>query len=357
LQRQILPDGGHVTRSPGHLLEAFRVLSMVQQALDDSGRETKPALEWSLEWSLERIAPMLRFFRLGDGALAVFNGGAEEDARVIAALLARDDNEERPVAHAADSGFHRLAMGRTVVLFDAGAPPPSAYSADAHAGALAFEMTAGAHRLIVNCGSSISRDRRWAAALRSTPAHSTLTLDDTSQAAVLGEGALASLLGSRLVGGPAQVETRRLESAHGLSVEANHDAYVARFGLLHQRRMTLARGGHSLTGADRLIPIQSKAWTTTHAGKGDYRGLPFAIRFHIHPDVRLSLAQGGGSVILKLPNGEGWRFRCGGGTLAVEESIYFGGDSARRAEQLVVSGSIKNEPVESAWVFEQVGSA
>jgi uncharacterized heparinase superfamily protein len=357
LARQILPDGGHVTRSPGHLLEAFRVLLMVQQALDDSGRETKPALEWSLEWSLERIAPMLRFFRLGDGALAVFNGGSEEDARVIAALLAREGNEERPVAHAPDSGFHRLAMGRTVVLFDAGAPPPSAYSADAHAGALAFEMSAGAHRLIVNCGSSISRDRRWAAALRSTPAHSTLTLDDTSQASVLGEGTLASLLGRRLVGGPARVQTRRLESAHGLSAEANHDAYAARFGLLHQRRMTLARGGHSLTGADRLIPIPSSAWTTTHSGKSDHRGRPFAIRFHVHPDVRLSLAKGGGSVIMKLPNGEGWRFRSGGGTLAIEESIYFGDGTARRAEQMVVSGSIRNEPVESAWVFEQVGSA
>src|SRR5258706_13981355 len=121
--------------------------------------------------------------------------------------------------------------------------------------------------------------------------------------------------------------------------------------------MTLARGGHSLTGADRLIPIQSKAWTTTHAGKGDYRGLPFAIRFHIHPDVRLSLAQGGASVILKLPNGEGWRFRCGGGTLAIEESIYFGGDSGTPAEKLCCSRKFRKKPVESVCVFYRVGQA
>jgi len=353
IERQLLPDGGHVSRSPGELLEAYRVLLMVQQALAGAAVESPPVLAWGLE----RIPPMLRFFRLGDGALTVGNGGREEDPRLVSALLARDKVEERPPAHALDSGFFRLGMGRTIVLFDAGAPPSNEFSNRAHAGALAFEMSAGAHRIIVNCGSAIARDPQWDAALRSTPAHSTLTLDDRSQGTVLSEGAISSLLGPRLLGGATRVQSRRLESAHGLSVEANHDAYVGQFGLLHQRRMTLARGGTSLTGADRLIPVQSKAWTTTHNGRGDYGGLPFAIRFHVHPDVRLSLAQGGGSVILKLANGEGWRFRCGGGKLSVEASIYFGSGVARRAEQLVISGSIKNEPVECAWVFEQLGSA
>jgi uncharacterized heparinase superfamily protein len=353
IDEQILPDGGHISRSPSQCLEVLRVLLMVRDALERAERESMN----SLDWALEAVAAMVRFFRLGDGGLSVVNGGVEEDARVVAALLASDRSETPVADQAAHSRFHRLGMGRAVVLLDAGIPPPGAYSTNAHAAALAFEMSTGAQRVIVNCGSSISRDRNWEAALRSTPAHSTLTLDDVSQASVLGEGALASLLGSRLVGGPTRVEARRLESAHGLSVEASHDAYVARYGLAHQRRMTLARGGHSLAGADRLIPVQAKAWTTTHNGKGDYRGLPFAIRFHIHPDVRLSMAQGGASVLLKLPNGEGWRFRCGGSTLSVEESIYFGGGSARRAEQLVLSGNVKNEPVEAAWVFEQVGTA
>ncbi len=353
IERQLLPDGGHVSRSPAHLLEAYRVLSMVQQALGEEAKDNHPALAWALG----RIPQMLRFFRLGDGALAVFNGGHQEDARVVAELLARDEIEERPPSHAPDSGFVRLCMGRAVVLFDAGAPPSNEFSNEAHAGALAFEMSSGPHRLIVNCGSAIMRDAQWDAALRSTPAHSTLTLDDTSQGTVLGEGALSSLLGRRLLGGATLVQTRRLESAHGLSVEANHDAYVGHFGLLHQRRMTLARGGQSLTGADRLIPVQSRAWTTTHNGRGEYGGLPYAVRFHVHPDVRLSLAQGGGSVILKLANGEGWRFRCGGGKLSIEAGIYFGSGVARRAEQLVIAGSIKNEPVESTWVFEQLGSA
>ena len=73
------------------------------------------------------------------------------------------------------------------------------------------------------------------------------------------------------------------------------------------------------------------------------RPLPFAVRFHIHPDVRVSRLEGGG-ILLKLPNGEGWRFRAGGGELTVEESIYLGGDMVRRTEQLVITGQVQRYP-------------
>jgi uncharacterized heparinase superfamily protein len=346
IERQILPDGGHVSRSPEALLEAFRVLGMVQQVLDNANREVQPALRGALD----RMAPMLRFFRLGDGALAVFHGGGEADAPTISAVLEHDEAAGRPLGHAPHTGFQRLGVGRTLVLFDVGGAPPSTFSAAAHAGCLAFEMSAGTHRMIVNCGAGVADKPPWASALRSTPAHSSLTIDEASSATILNQGMLAALLGPLLTGGPTRIETRRSESPHGLVAEASHGGYVSRFGFVHQRSMTLSPRGLKLTGIDRLIP----AGTEARRGKG--RPLPFAIRFHVHPDVRLSLAQGGVSVILKLPNGEGWRFRCGG-VLAIEPSIYLGGGSVRRAEQLVVSGELRGEAVECAWLFEQVGSA
>jgi uncharacterized heparinase superfamily protein len=351
IDRQILPDGGHVSRSPAQLLDVARLLTMLKQALALTGREPDPALDQMLD----RTLLLLKFFRMGDGALAVFGGGGEEDARIIAGLVAQDQRQDQRLTHLSESGYHRLALGRGVVLFDAGAPAEGAFSTGAHAGCLSFEMSSGAHRLVVNCGAFAGGDPSWQRALRSTPAHSTLTLDERSQATVLTEGFLARLLGPRLIGGPIGVEMRRLESAHGLSVEASHDAYVAHYGLVHQRRMTLSRGGFTLTGADRIVPVNPNP----PSGHRDARnGVPYAIRFHIHPDVKLSLAQGGSSVILKLPNREGWRFRCGGGDLSVEESIYFGGGgSSRRTEQIVIRNSVKAQAAESAWVFEQVGSA
>ena len=110
----------------------------------------------------------------------------------------------------------------------------------------------------------------------------------------------------------------------------------------HERQLTLTPRGTTLTGADRLLPTE----------KTRRQILPFAIRFHIHPDIRMSPSQGG-DVILKLPNGEGWRFRAGF-PVAVEESVYLGSDTLRRTEQLVLSGTVADKPVEIAWAFEQI---
>jgi uncharacterized heparinase superfamily protein len=347
IERQILPDGGHISRSPEALLESFRVLSLVQQALDRARREIQPALRSALD----RMAPMLRFFRMGDGALALFHGGGEQDARTLEAALEQDEAAGKPLGYAPYSGFQRLAAGRVLVLLDCGLPPPGPFSTAAHAGCLAFEMSSGAHRLIVNCGMAAGETDEWRRALRSTAAHSTLTLADTPSAKVLADGMMARLLGPRLVDGPGIVEARRSESPQGLTVEASHDSYRERFGIIHRRSMMLSPRGLKLSGMDSLVP-SDPGYQAQRS-----RGLTFTIRFHVHPDVRLSLAKGGGSVILKLPNGEGWRLRCGSGALGIEESIYFGGGSARRAEQLVVSGQWSGEPIECPWLLEQVGSA
>ena len=85
-------------------------------------------------------------------------------------------------------------------------------------------------------------------------------------------------------------------------------------------------------------------------------GIGFAARFHIHPDVRVSPSQGGG-ILLKLPNGEGWRFRAGGAQITVEESVYLGTDMVRKSEQLVLTGVVANQPAEVGWVFEQINIA
>ena len=337
---QILPDGGHASRSPEALVHAYRYLVMVCDALTATGDPIPPALRSAHD----RMAPMLRFFRHGDGGLALFNGGGESDPRMIAGLLARDEVRGQPFLYAPHSGYQRLTAAKTVVVMDCGTPPLGAFANTAHAGCLAFEMSSGAQRIVVDCGAASPAHAKWESALRATAAHSTVTVADTSMAAVLSAGLARDLVGARLLGGPRSVTTNRGESSNGWTVEASHDGYVRDFGITHERRITLAPHGTALTGGDRLIPQPQKRPRETG----------FAVRFHIHPDIRVSPSQGGG-ILLKLPNGEGWRFRAGGGTLSVEESVYLGADAVRRTEQLVISGIVRDAPVELAWVFEQIG--
>ena len=117
------------------------------------------------------------------------------------------------------------------------------------------------------------------------------------------------------------------------------------FGVVLERSLTLSPRGTRLTGRDCLLRQPSRRKRAA---------VPFAIRFHIHPDVRVSPSLSG-DILLKLPNGEGWRFRHSG-SVSIEESVYAGHNGVRRAEQLVLTGQVANEPVDSAWVFEQIGT-
>ncbi len=339
IERQILADGGHVSRSPEALLSAYRHVIMVMEALSAVNEEPPHGLRNAHD----RMAPMLRFFRHADGALALFNGGAEGDPRMIAGLLARDDIRGQPFHHARHSAYQRLTAGRALCLLDCGKTLEGAFAIGAHAGAGAFELSSGNDRIVVNCGSGGLTHQAWNAALRATAAHSTLTLCDTSSAHILPAGIARDLLGPRLMGGPKEPVSRRVETPQGWTAEAMHDAYAEQFGLRHERQITMSPQGLMVTGRDRLVPVDERGSA----------GLNFAVRFHIHPDVRVSRLEGGG-ILLKLPGGEGWRFRAGGGNLEVEESVYLGGPTVRRAEQLVISGTTKDSPAEIAWVFEQI---
>jgi uncharacterized heparinase superfamily protein len=340
IARQILPDGGHISRSPEELLHAYRHVVMVIDALTAVGYRVPQ----SIMNAHDRMAPMIRFFRHGDGALALFNGGKEGDARVIASLLARDEVRGQPFVFAPHSAYQRLVAGRTLALMDVGVPPQSAFASDAHAGCLAFELSAGSQRIVVNCGSASPGQIRWESALRGTAAHSAVTVADTSMATILSRGLARDLLGPRLMGGPVTVETSRQETPDGWRVEGRHDGYVPAFGIEHTRALTLAPAGNMLLGTDTLTPKE----------KLRREGIPFAVRFHIHPDLRCSIAQGG-DVLLKTPTGEGWRFHANAGPLGIEDSIYLGGDVVRRSEQIVLSGTVRDQPVSLSWAFEQVG--
>lgn len=321
LPRQILPDGGHVERSPSRHLAALRDLIDVKAMLHAAGR--RPPAE--LEAAIDAMAPMLRLFLHGDGGLALFNGSSAEEALKIDLVLQRAGSRGRPRLSAPESGFQRLQAGRTLALVDAGAPPPPGQDGLAHAGTLSFELSVGRERLIVNCGTPGSEGgpAAWVAALRRTAAHSTLELDGRSSSEPLAVGLWS---GPGLASRPHAVSCRREEAEGATLLEMTHDGYRESLRALHRRRLYLAAAGDDLRGEDRIERSDGA------------RPVGFALRFHLHPEVQASLLQTGDAALLRLPRGGGWRFRAGGGALSIEESIYWGEERSRRSQQIVVSG-------------------
>ena len=338
LSRQILPDGCHVDRNPATTLTVLRHLIDLRTSLMIGHGLYPQALTVPevLQNAIDRMAPALRFFRHGDGALAVFNGSCEGGSALIDSALTLADAKGRPLKTARQSGYERVLAGRTLLLMDVGGPPPPGFDGLAHAGPLSFELSTGRQRMIVNCGATANGDdpeaAAWRLAMRATAAHSTLVLADTNAYGLHPDGGIAPT--------PMTVTATRHSVDGGVLIDASHDAYRPGLGLVHRRRLFLSAAGDELRGEDSLLGMD--------------RGVGFAIRFHLHPQVRTSLLRGGDALI-RMPGGAGWRLQAAGGNLGLEDSIYLGAGDRRGSRQLVVTGETGGEGALVNWVIAREG--
>ena len=340
LDKQILPDGGHISRNPALLIELLTDLLPLRQIYAAQNREAPQALLNAID----RMMPMLRLFRHGDGNLALFNGMGATPPDLLATLLSYSDARAQPIENAVHSGYQRLQAQNAVLIIDAGTPPPEAFSSEAHAGCLSFEFSDGPHRLVVNCGAppAIHEARRQMA--RQTAAHATINLDDQSSCRFLdGDSRLAITLNHPIIAGPTQVPVARAANSAGQSMRASHDGWRAAFGIDHERRLALAHDGKRLEGEDVFVTVQE--------GRLGAQGGPFALRFHLHPSVQAEPAGDGNGIALTLPSGEVWRFSCEGHAPLIEDSIFFAApDGARPTKMILVTGRIA-ETASLRWSF------
>jgi uncharacterized heparinase superfamily protein len=330
LQAQLLPDGGHIARSPAVQFSVLRDLIDVRAALAAVGKHPPP----EVAGAIERMAPVLRALRHGDGRLALFHGAKEHARTAIDTVLVASQSKERAAPMLPDSGFARLAAGRTLIVADVGPPPPVP---NAHAGLLAFELSDGEDRLVVNCGAFIGDDPHWRAALRSTAAHSTVTIGETN----------AAELRPRWWRPARRVAAigKRRETDGAVWLDARHDGYRHRFGVLHERRLYIDATGGDVRGEDTL--------SAPGAGAGERA---FRVRFHLHPAVEADAGGDGASLQLRSPGGS-WKFVCAGGTPSLEESAYLGrSDQPQPTRQIVISGPLA-AGARVKWALRRQGGA
>lgn len=331
LDAQILPDGGHVGRNPGDLLDLLLDLLPLRLLFASRSLQVPPALDRALD----RMLPMVRFFRHGSGDLALFNGMGRTPGPEIAAVLAADRSRNAVLQRASASGYDRIEAGGTLVIVETGAVPPLPASAAAHAGCLAFELSSGEHRIVVNCGAA-SGPEALRNASRQTAAHSTLTVLDASSALALdaceplARGRAASFLRGRfgpvLLPGPRDVGVERGRSGDDIVLSAYHDGYADRFGAIHTRRLRLSAEGGEFEGEDS-VAIGARA----PAGE-----VEATIRFHLDPAVRAEAEEASGGILLTLPGGERWRFGAEGLRPTLAESVLFAVTEGRRPTRQIV---------------------
>ena len=309
---EILPDGAVASRNSNDAISALRMFLITRSALEGLGLEMPPAIVDALK----RMPLAAKPFRHGDGRFGIFNGSSEGDRAHIDAILAACKARVPTPAILPDAGFHRMSAGRTLALFDVGTPAPHPHSA--HAGLLSFELSVGRDRVIVNCG--INGAEQWKNAGRTTAAHSTLVIADTNSIDLVNWAKNGR--------SSPTVEASRREDDGNILVEASHTGYADRFGLRHDRALYVAPNGAEIRGEDSIVAVNEIG----------HRPRPFAIRFHLHPQVNTSLATDEKMALLRLAHGSGAQFRASA-PIALEESAYLGtADGARETRQMVIYG-------------------
>ncbi len=330
LDVQILPDGGHVSRNPATVADILVDLLPLRQALIARGLSPSE----TLLHAIDRMMPMLRFFRHADGAFAHFNGVASSAASLVSTVISYDETLGAPASSATYSGYERIEGGDSLVLVDAGGPPPLAFSSEAHAGTLSFEFSRGINRIVINCGAPAARHQTLRRAARRTAAHSTAVLNDESSSQFSSPDTRA-----QIVSGPHTGVARRHNPDDGSTIlQMKHDGYTRRYGLVHERNLRLVSDGGLLEGMDRFNgePLQP--------------GLVFAVRFHLHHAVAVHATERRTALDLRLGDGSIWRFEANS-PIALEESVHLSDVFGSRPTNQIVLTSNANSEVPVKWRF------
>ncbi len=344
---QIDAEGGLPTRNPEELLEVFMLLTWAAAALEEAEQPVPPAHTDAIA----RIAPTLRALRHSDGWLARFHGGGRGlEGRLDHALAVSEVKDRR--GEGLSMGYARLSGGRTSIIVDASKPPRGGASLNAHASTLSFELTSGRRPLVVNCGSGASFGLEWRRAGRATPSHSVLCLDGFSSAR-LGDAPLGSMT-EPLVSGPTDVPFEMTSVGDGLRFEGGHNGYVSAYGLTYARILEMTFDGRGLAGEDMLLAIETgdKRLFDKRLDGTNLNGIPYALRFHLHPDVDATVDLGGAAISMAMKSGEIWVFRHSSAAhLSLEASVFLekGRLKPRATKQIVLSGRAMEYATSVRW--------
>ena len=326
-------DGGLVSRSPFEQMLLVDRLGLLRSCYSAS----KQTIPDGIEAASAAALAALHGITLGDGALSSWQGCGPGEASRLTALIEGCGLRARPLRQPSGWGYHRMSALGTILVVDAAPPPPQKIADYGSASTLAFELSDGGQRLVVNCGGPgplpTELPEELVQGLRTTAAHSTLVLADTNSTNILADGTLGK--------GVEDVSIERTEDNDSSRLEATHDGYVRTFGMVHKRSLMLGNDGKEIRGADQLIP---------RGRKKIRESAPYAARFHLAPGVEATITADGMGAILRSKGAPPWNFRCRGGMLTAEESLWIDGrGQPQRTMQLVIVGDVSALGGEIGW--------
>lgn len=330
-------DGFVKTKNPEDLFWTLYFLVLVKEWLILSRKQT-PAF---INIYINSLGICFKFLRFSNGDLPLFNGANQINTeRFYEYLESRGydfENMENIFC-----GYAKIKSKKIEIFIDANNPPSMLHSKNYQAGPLSFELVSNGVKFVCNSGSGKNLGKELYYLSSSTAAHSTVTINETSSCIFQKNKLIRKYFGNSLIEKHKIFKKDFKSDKEFVQCIVGHDGYQARFKILHERQITLFKNKSHIEGIDNL-----------NCKNLENKNLTFSVRFHIHPDIRITKTMGN-DILLSSTNGEGWIFRSPQIPTKIEKNLYFGNpNNIRESSFILLEGNIENENTNIIWHLEK----
>jgi len=273
----------------------------------------------------------------------LFNGSTEIDHKdydiFLKNLKYKFTSENNQVG-----GLIKVKKKKFDFFIDCGNPPNNKFSKYYQAGCLSFELISNKQKIICNSGYGKYLSPKLTSISRSTAAHSTLYINDSSSCIFQKNKSINKIYGNSLIDKHKIINKIYNENNDFYSIGASHDGYEKRFGCIHTRSIKIPKKEDIIFGKDELKRTK------------DYsNSLIYFIRFHIYPNTKITKTKAGNSILISLSNGEGWLLQCNSNKFEIEKNIFLGNNNKIiNNESVSISGYMDKEIVTVNWKIEKI---
>ena len=234
-------------------------------------------------------------------------------------------------------GYTILQNKKICLAMDTGSSPDFKHSRNYQSGALSFELISNGKKLISNCGYYKKVNQKLNQISKSSAAHSTLVIDDSSSCKFSkNKDTWILKTGLKII------EKKFIFEKNYWKITAAHDGYLKKYNAIHKREIEFYPEQMTFIGIDKIVRKKTN---------NDYK---FQVRFHLDPSIRLMKTQDNKSILIELDQ-EGWKFTCDNYEINIDNGLYFGNKNSYIENQNIFISGISNTVEESIkWEIKKI---
>ena len=238
----------------------------------------------------------------------------------------------------------KIKRKKLELFMDCGNPPSNIFAKHYQAGCLSFEFISNKQKVICNLGYGKYLSSKLSSISRATAAHSTLYINDTSSCTFQKNQTINKIYGNSLIHKHRIIKKNYTEDKDFYLISATHNGYEKKFGYIHTRSIRISKNEDKIFGYDELNKTKKNSSL-----------LNYSVRFHVYPDTKVVKTIAGNSVLISLPNGEGWSLLSETNNFQIEKNIFLGNKKGIiNNESISMSEELIKENFTIKWIIERV---